>query len=545
MGREEEKTLVALIKPHGFFDGFKTAFIFWDGVWPLSYQKKISYGRLWKNSSKFGAFLNEQGVGAGDRVGLMLPNSPQFAVAYFGILKIGAVAVPMSLAYEKGREKEQILKILQNSGVKLIIAWEKYHGIISQLKDSADIKKIIVTGPEDALPFWKAKIYNFKLRRKGEWVKFPKDDGFTVKFSMHKKAGIATKMELFNKPDDLAVILYTSGTTGDSKGAMFTHEALISNAKSCRKLVEGLGMREGEEVFLAAAPYFHIMGIAAMLHTPLLMRAKIILVLNPKDIKSILNAVKFCKATGFVGPPAFYKAMAGLFVKEKNDFSSLKVCISGASKLEDSIRKKFESFWGGKILEGFGMTEAGVTHCQRAPGEGIGYVLDGIEEKLYDADENQMGELCVRGKNLMSGYRNNPEKTREMIDGEGWLHTGDMAKAGKDGSLLLLGRIDDDFIKMKDGEKIPLGVSERILLSHPQVVSSAVIAKPDGNGKFLLKGFVVLRDPEMACNDLIKSQFFKMLEELPANQRPDEIQCIEELPTSPMGKVLKKILRRL
>lgn len=535
------ETLLSLIKPRGFLEDRKTAFLFWDGAKPLWYQGKLSYRDLWKKSRQFAVFLKKLNVLAGERVGLILPNSPQFLIAYFGILRMGGVAVPISSLYER----EQLINVLKDADIRVVVAWDKFYGELDQIKNETNLKKVIVTGPGDALPSLKAKLYNRGLRKKGLEIKMPENSDFAVKFSEFAAMKFTENNMIAHKPSDLAVLLYTSSTTGDPKGIALSHEALFSNAYSCRQLVLDLGMKDGEEVFLAAAPYFHIMGLAAMLHTPLLMRAKTVLIPDPKNFSKMLSAIEYTKATGFVGVPGFYKMMTGILAKHEHDLSSLKVCLSGASRLEEGVKKKFESFCGGKILIGYGMSECGVTHCQRISGavDEIGVPLEGVEHKIADPDESGVGELCVRGKNVMDCYWNKFTKTVEAFDSFGWLHTGDMARINANNSVTLLGRLDYDFVKGKDGEKIPLGEAEKILLSHPHVIESAVAAVPKENGKFLIKGFVVLRDPETVCGEIFKKQLFELLNKLPANQIPHEIHCLKEIPKSPMGKVLKKVLR--
>ena len=539
-----EGTVLSLLEPRGFLEDKRTAFLFWDGEKPLCYQGKLSYGNLGKKSLRFASFLRELGVVAGERVGIMLPNSPQFIIAYFGILQMGGIAVPISPLYER----EQLLRVLQDAGIRVIIAWDKFYGEILQLKNEASLKKVVITDPSDALPYLKSKLYNFKSRTSSIMDKFPANGEFVVNFSKFLGMKPLNRDATGLQSTDVAVLLYTSGTTGDPKGIALTHDALISNAHSCKKLVLELGMKDNKEVFLAAAPYFHIMGLAAMLHTPLLMRAKTVLIPDPKNFQKLLNAIEYTRSTGFVGIPGFYKMMAGVLTKHKYDISSLKVCLSGAAKLGANVKKKFESYWGrGAILVGFGMSECGVTHCQRTPSgtDDIGFALEGVEHKLHDQDENGVGELCVRGRNVMKVYWNKFAKTCETIDIEGWLHTGDMARIDDRNLVTLLGRVDDDFVKGKDGEKIPLGEAEKILLSHPQAVESAVVALPREKGKFVIKGFVVLRDKETVCGDIIKKQLFELLAGLPANQHPDEIHFINEIPKNQMGKVLKRKLRQM
>ena len=547
----QKGTLLDLIEPRGLWEDRKTAFVFWDGEAMPNYLRTLSYASLRSKAEKFASALLEIGVRPGDRLAIMLPNMLQFPVVCFGAWIVGAIAVPINPLYAK--TPNEILKILKDSGAKVIVALDRFYPAIKSVENETELQHIILTTPADSLPFLKKLIYWAKVWWKGEYFYYPDREKPNVKsYANLLFDGRRRKLKPVARPNDLALILYTSGTTGDPKGVMHAHESLLANAYACKKLVLELGLEEGKEVFLAAAPHFHIMGIAAMFNTALLMRAKVILFpINPNDpnaYKKMLKAIQYTRATGFVGVPGWFNAMAGLLSRKDNsyDISSLELCISGTAPLDHAVKSQFESLSGKEIKEGFGLTEAGITHCQRTGDEvgSVGAPLDGIEQKIIDIDEDGVGELCVRSPGNMRGYWNLPEKTREVLDSENWLRTGDLTQIDNCGNAIILGRADIDFVKGTRGEKIPLGPLENLLMTHSQVMETAAIGSPaDTKRGYKISALVVLRDKKMSCGEMIKEQLFKLCEALPRAQKPDEIDCIEKIPRSPMGKVLKKDLR--
>lgn len=539
------ETLLDLIEPRGFFEDRKTAFLFWDGTKPFWITKKLPYWLLWTQSRTFASALAEIGVKKGERVGIYLPNVIQFPISYFGVLRVGGIAVPMSTLCTE----EQLAGVIRDAGMDTIVVFDSLYPKLAKVAKEAGVKKVIFTSLYETLPWLKAAIKMRRDKKRGSYIEVPTNRDFSV-FSFEKMLRYGNRRVPNAEvcADDLALLLYTSGTTGEPKGVMHTHSSLLANAHACRKLILELGMQEGEEVFLAAAPYFHIMGIAAMLNTALLMRAKVVLIPKPSDFKTTLEAIWWTRASGFVGMPALFGGLSVELAKTKTkaDISSLKLCLSGASRMDLETKSNFESFWGGKILEGYGLTETGVVSCQRnGKIDGASTPLEGVACKLMDVDENGVGELLVKSAGTFSGYWQKPEKTGEVLDKDGWFHTGDLAKAHGAGGLVVLGRASEDFVKGTRGEKVPLDPIEKILMTHPQVVDAAVVGEVDPNAKrgYIIKAFVVPRDQKTVCGEIIKSQLAELLKELSLAQRPDEVKCIGAVPRNAMGKVLKKQLK--
>src|SRR3989344_1470656 len=479
-------TLLELLEPRGFWEDRKTAFVFWDGEklplekLPMSKQLarlpehcqekirqlpyfnlgKLSYKDLRDKSSAFAYALKEKiGARGGERVGIMIPNMLQFPIVYFGILKMGAIAVPLSPLHTK----EQLFTILNDADIRTIITVDLFLDKFNSIKKKTPVKNIITSNIFDSLTLIKT-IYA---------------GGKPSQFSLLLAESAGKEVDVKIKPSDIALLLYTSGTTGDPKGAIHTHESLFANARACRDLVKELGLEDGKEIFLATAPYFHITGLATMLHTPLCARAKTILVAKPLDFKTMLAAIAHTRATAFVGFPKQYEGMGITLAKNPGayDISSLKVCISGSSRLDEKNRKDFESVWGHKIREGYGLTEGGITHCQRTGEEAgtVGKQLNGVTQLIFDPDENLIGELRIRSSYSMKGYWNKPKETSEVLTTDDWLCTGDLAKTDAEGNMSIVGRVSEDMMKGPNDEKIYFEEIEKVLLANPFIKEAAVV----------------------------------------------------------------------
>jgi len=491
-------TLLSLLEPKGRFRNLKTALLFWDGYkpyWRLT-TKSISYRQLRKLVYSFSYALHALGIVPGERVVLMLPNMPQFVIAYFGALAAGCRVVPIN----PGFKQPEVLKVLIDSGARTIVALDRFYPLISKIKEESKLKHIILTTPQEALPFLKAVAYPHIAKKKGKWVDFPRGDACVKSFAKLLQKASKSSFSAFVRSGDIAVLLYTSGTTGEPRGVVHTHKALLCNALMCRQLLPQIGMSKNfekeQEVFLAALPYFHILGLSTMLHAPLLIGAKITMIPDPRTTGALLAAIRHTKATAFVGIPGLYDALTKILSKSKGTYyiSSLKICISGSSKLSEDTKEKFESIWGKRILVGFGMSESGVTHCQRSEDEkedSVGYPLTGVRQKILNPSEDGIGELLIKGKSIMLGYWGLAKKAG-IVDGNGWLHTGDLARIDENGCVFLAGRIKE-MIKGSNGENVYPAEVEGVLMNHSFIKEAAVIGVPHPKYGQTIKAYVVLK----------------------------------------------------
>ncbi len=514
----------------------------WDGHFPLGLQRKLSRKKLRQLSYDFASALIDLDIKFGENVALLLPNFPEFAVAYFGILRSGCVATPINIKLSDF----EIETILRDFGVKYAVVLDKFYPLLSKIDT---LKNIMVLRATDALPA--VKSFGYRLKTQGaNRVDTPENDKRVYDFFNFLKKGqnSFSGSRLTGRRKDDALMLFTSGTTGSPKGVIHTHESLLENTYACKKLFSELtGCENNEkEVFLAAAPYFHIMGLSTMLHLPLLIGSKILTAFpfpGENFGKKLVSAVSHARASVFVGAPKFYEMMLANY-KEGLNVSFLKICISGSVEMPDELRAKFKKTFGVEILEGYGMTEAGITHCQKEEFNfdgSVGVPFNGVEHKILEPDSDRIGEVLVRSKGLMKSCIGG-QVDEVFIDSEGWLHTGDLGEIAKNEELFLTGR-KKDLIKIS-GEGIHPAQIEQVLRSCYLVKEVAVVGKKI-EGRETIVAHVVLKDfLDAKPKDEIKEELLSLCKsKLSTIKIPKEINFISELPKNIFGKVLRKDLR--
>jgi long-chain acyl-CoA synthetase len=454
-------------------------------------------------TAKAAALLRDRDVKPGDRVGLMLPNVPAFVVIYYGILRAGAIVVPMNVLLKR----REVGYYLEDSGARLLLAFD-------EIREEAE------AGAAEA------NAQAMVLQRGGlpKWLQ-PYD---------------AEPAVAETAPDDTAVILYTSGTTGQPKGAELTHANLDGNAEVvCRTLTQ-LGP---DDVVLGALPLFHSFGQTAAMNASL--RAGACLALLPRfDPEQALQMMDSLRVTIFLGVPTMYAAMLNLPGRGRYDLRSLRTCVSGGQSLPVELLRGFEEAFGCKILEGYGLSETSPVACQnrpdreRKPGS-IGIPIQGVEMKVVDESgeevpDGEVGEILIRGPNVMKGYWRRPEATEETIC-DGWLHSGDLGRRDDDGYFYIVDRKKELIIR--GGYNVYPREVEEVLYEHPDVVEAAVVGVPDEQMGEEVGAAVVLRpEAQASAEDLrqhVKSQ-------LAAYKYPREVWFLDELPKGPTGKILKR-----
>lgn len=537
-------TLLELLEPRGFFEDWKSAFVFWDGKKPYYHLGKLSYRGLRKKAKRFAsALINELDLVPGERLAIMLPNMLQFPVVYFGAMLAGVIPVPINPKYNE--TTNEILKILKDSGAEAIVTLDRWLPALEAIKKEVKLRHIIVTTPADTLPLLKKIYYRLKTRSS--------KNGY-ISFAKLTSVRMRGKVSLPNiHPDDLALILYTSGTTGDPKGVMMSHRALLENAKACREYLLRMGLKDGEEIFLAAVPYFHILGIAALLHTALAVRAKTVLVPDPLGFKQIMKAITFTKSTAFAGMPGHYEIMGKALSLniERYDLYSIKLWISGGAKLHRVHREGFERLVGKKIRNGYGMSELGIVSCQLwndDEEDSVGELFENVMPIILNPNEEGVGELVIESPAAMIGYWLAPEATNQVMSGK-LLYTGDFAKFSNRGRSvrIILGSRKKYLIKTRTGEGIdPLEI-EKILMVHPDVLEAAVVGVEDErHGEKIIACVVLRRHPITACGKIFQESIKEHCKQFLAGFKiPAEIICVKELPKNATGKVLYEKLKEL
>ena len=504
----------------------------------IYFGKRISYRELDEMVDRFAAALQDLGVKKGDRVGIQLPNIPQFVIAFYGALRAGAICVTCSPLY-KARELEHQLN---DAGAETLVVMDTLYPIVQEIRERSKLRNVIATSPRDYLP----PLLRTLSPLKG--VKSYKCPGAIDFLSIMKHE--PNPKPVLVKPDELALLQYTGGTTGVPKGAMITHRNLIVNAAQCE--VE-LPMRRGIDVNVTALPLFHIFGMTCAMNAPVLTGTTMLMIPDPRDPKGILNTISKYKATTFCSVPTMYIALINTPDIKKYDLSTVRACMSGAAPLPVEIQKKFEQLTGGRLVEGYGLTESSpVSHVnplddpkKNRPGS-IGIPVPDTEAKIVDLETgtkdlkpNEVGELVINGPQVMQGYWNQPDETKNTLRG-GWLYTGDIAKMDEDGYFYIVDR-KKDMIDVSGLKVWPREVEE-VLYEHPAVNEAAVVGVADAYRGETVKAYVTLKpgyQGKVTEEDIIK--FCK--DKIATYKAPRLVEFRDSLPKTLVGKILRRTLK--
>ncbi|MBS4021912.1 MAG: long-chain fatty acid--CoA ligase [Dethiobacter sp.] len=502
----------------------------------------ITYPRLAELANSFAAALAGMGVKKGDRVAIHLPNCPQFLIAYFGTLKLGAIIVPCNPLYV---EREMVSQ-LNNSGAEVIITLSRFYPLIAKIRTNTKLRHIIVTNIKEFFPGKLKVLFTlFKEKKDGHRVEVSKDGATHLLPDLLKKySGGKAPAVTIDPAEDLAVFMYTGGTTGVPKGAMLTHRNLLGNA--CQTKTWFTQMREGKEVILTVLPLFHSYAMTTCLNLGIMTGATLIL-LPQFILKDVLDTIQSQKPTLFPGVPTMYVAINNYPEINKYDLTSISACISGAAGLPLEVQIKFEELSGGKLVEGYGLSEASpVTHAnpiagKRKPGS-IGLPFPSTLAKVVSLEDEsdlpvgEVGELAVKGPQVMKGYWQNDEETAQMLRGE-WLFTGDMAKMDEDGYFYIVDRKKDMIIA--GGYNIYPREVEEVLYTHPKVQEVVVASVPDAHRGETVKAYCVLKEGEEATPEEI-IEFCK--DKMAKYKLPTQVEFRTVLPKSMIGKILRRVL---
>lgn len=500
----------------------------------------LSYRALRDAVNHFANALAQMGVKKGDRVAIYLPNSPQFAIAYYGALKAGAVIAPVNPIYTP-RELEFIL---QDSGAETIVALSQFYPKLQEVRAKTKLKRVIVANIKEYFPPFLKMLFTLAMEKKeGHRVDLAAGD---VWFQDVLKNAGAVPPKVDVQSNDDAVLLYTGGTTGLPKAAQLTHSNLLANAVQLRAWIPWA--KEGNEGFLTALPLFHSYAMTTCLNEAMLLAGTLILIPNPRDLVHVLKAIDRHKPSFFPGVPTLYTAVNNNPEVVKYNLRSIKACVSGAAGLPVEVAKKFGEITGGRLVEGYGLSEASpVVTANPIYGENrigtIGLPMPDTDVKLMDIEGGtkevpigEPGELCVQGPQVMKGYWNKPEETAKTIR-DGWLHTGDVAVMDADGYFRIVDRLKEMIIS--GGYNIYPREIEEVLYQHPAVLEAAAIGVADSYRGESAKAFVVLKTGQKATADELIA-FCK--QNLAPYKVPRAIEFREALPKTMIGKILRREL---
>ncbi len=513
-----------------------------DATATIFFNKKRTYKSISDDAWRFANGLRKLGVKKGDRVAVMLPNTPQFIVAFYGALRAGATVVPCNPLYTAPELRHQ----LADSGAQTLVVLSRLYPVAKAGREGTNVKNVIVTNIKEEMPLVLRTLFTLaKEKKDGHRQPFKGDPG-----ALAFRDVLDASAEPFDagvKKDDIALLQYTGGTTGVSKGAMLSHRALVANTLQCRAWFVGTKDTEGRT--MAVMPFFHVYGLTVVMS--LAIQAAGAMVLEPQfELKRVLEDVAKHKPSTFSGAPRIYNAIINSPLATEYDLRSIDACISGSAPLMVETHRKFVELTGANLVEGYGLTEAApVTHCNPLYGKGkqkigtIGIPYPDVECKIVDSEtgEREMtvgepGELILRGPQLMDGYYNRPDETALTIR-NGWLYTGDIATVDSDGYYSIVDR-KKEMIIVSGFNVYPREVEEA-LASHPAVMDSAAIGKPHPIKGEEVKAFVVLKPGQTATPEELIAHTRSQLAPFKV---PREIEFRESLPKTLIGKTLRRQL---
>ncbi|MFB9325831.1 long-chain fatty acid--CoA ligase [Paenibacillus aurantiacus] len=509
--------------------------------------KRTTYAKLYADARRFAAGLQAAGVVKGDRVAIMLPNCPQAVAGYFGALLAGAIVVMTNPLYVE----RELVHQLRDSGATAILTLDLLYPRLAAARGAdpargplPGLTRVIVATMQEALPFPKNLL--FPLTQRGtKRAPIPYGSLGVIAYARFLAASAEDpKPVATDAARDVALLQYTGGTTGLPKGVMLTHRNLIANALQTSAWC--YRMRDGKERFLAALPLFHVFGLTVLMNQAVL-RGGLLILLPRFEPTAVLKAIHKNRATLFPGAPTMYIAIMNAAKLHKYDLSSIEACVSGAAALPLDVQQQFEAITGGKLTEGYGMTESSpVTHANPLWGKrktgSIGVPLPNTEARLVDPETGEdqpsgaVGELLVRGPQVMLGYWNNPEATAAALQ-DGWLHTGDLAVMDEEGYFAIVGRQKDVIIA--GGFNIYPREIEEVLHEHPAIREAAVIGVQDPYRGESVKAFVVtVQGASVTAEELNRW----CRERLASFKVPHQYEFRTSLPMSMIGKVLHRKL---
>jgi len=507
---------------------------------------KLSYRELEDKVNRLATAMAGMGVKKGDRVAIQIPNSPGTVIAFLAIVRIGAIVVNTNPIYTSREMNHQF----NDSGAKAIVIWNNLYPKLQEIQKETGIEKVIVYYLNDFMNPVYSYLLKSSMEKSGDWVDVPEgDDVYWMKTLIANNPPNPPQVAI--DANDVALFQYTGGTTGTPKAAMLSHRNLIANVLQIDGWVPD--MAHGKEVFMGAIPFFHVFGMTVSMLESLYVGGKLVLMPDPRDIEMLMKLIQEEGVSLFPGVPTLYIAIINHKHVTNYDLKSVKVCISGGAPMPVEVQRQFEKITGGSLREGYGLTETSpVTHSNPIYGKSkagsIGLPFPDVEARIVslDPDENgvfktlgvgEEGELAIRAPQVMVGYWNRPEETKNVKDEEGWLYTGDIAKMDEDGYFYIVDRKKDLIIA--SGYNIVPREVEEVLFEHPKVQEAIVAGVPHATRGETVKAYVVLKPGETATEHEI-IVFCK--ERLAPYKVPKMVEFRTELPKSMVGKFLRRVL---
>ncbi len=500
----------------------------------------LTYRELDALANRFAHALRDLGIAKGDRVALLLPNCPQFVICYYGALKAGAVVVATNPLYVEREVESQF----NDAGIRLAVVFSRRYPLVNAVRANVpSLEKVVVTNIKDYFPPLLKLLYTIARERKEGDRQEVRAGDLDLQSMLRFAPDMRPVVDI--SPDDLALLQYTGGTTGTPKAAVGTHFNLVADTYQMKAWLEITGDQAAR--FLGVIPFFHAYGMIACMSAAIGTAST--LYLHPKfDIKDVLKTIQNEKIDYFPGVPTMYVAVNNSALTPNYNLRTVKACVSGAAPLPLEVKRKFEELTGGKLLEGYGLSEALVaTHANPLHGvnkEGsIGLPFPDVDCRIVNVADGvtempigQAGELCIKAPEVMKGYWNRPSETKAALQ-DGWLHTGDIAKVDEDGYFYIVDRKKDMIIS--GGYNVYPREVEEVLFTHPKIKEAAVAGIPDPKWGETVAAFVVLKDGEQAKADELRDY---CRERLAAYKVPTSFDFRQALPKTLVGKVLRRLL---
>ncbi len=511
----------------------------------------ISYKKMNELTDTLAGALADLGVKKGDRVGIFMPNTPQFVMAYYGVLKAGGVVVASNPLYTP----TEIAHQANDAGIEIMLVMSNFYKTVKEAQPNTKIKTVIVTNLKETLPALTRVLFTLAVEKKGGHRiegGLPQDDIWMKDLFAKYQPSDRPKLDI--GPDDSCLFQYSGGTTGVPKAAVSLHRNIVANSLQISRWMPGVDANG--EIVLMAIPLFHVYGMVAGMNFGLSTGSTLVMVPNPRDLKDVLENISKYRASIFPGVPTLYNAINNHpdVLAGKYDLSSIKACISGSAPLMRETKEKFEELTGGKVFEGYGLSEAPTaSHCNPMSGKNktgsIGMPLSDVDCKIISLDDEvtemkigEIGEIILNGPQVMHGYHNMPTETANALrerDGETWLYTGDIARMDEDGYFYIVDR-KKELIKPGGFQVWPREVEEAIS-AHPKVMEVGVAGIPDPYRGETVKAWIVLKEGETLTEDEIRD-FTR--EKLAKYKVPSHIEFRDELPKTTVGKILRRELVR-
>ncbi|MBD9477485.1 long-chain fatty acid--CoA ligase [Pseudoxanthomonas sp. PXM02] len=508
-----------------------------------NFGKTLTYGEIDKLSRQFAAYLlGELKLKKGDRVAIMMPNCLQYPIAIFGVLRAGLTVVNVNPMYTPRELKHQ----LTDSGASVLLVVDNFGKTAQEALAGTQVKQVVTTALGDLVGFPKGAIVNFVLKYVKKMVPDYDIPG-AVRFKDTLTLGqLHTLPEVDIDSGDIAFLQYTGGTTGVAKGAMLTHRNLVANMQQAGVWV-GTGLDYGNEVIITALPLYHIFALTANCLVFMKLGGLNHLITNPRDMPGFVKELKATRFTAITGVNTLFNGLLNTPGFDEVDFSNLKMTLGGGMAVQRAVAEKWKKVTGVTLVEAYGLTETSPAACinpmnLQAYNGAIGLPVPSTDACLKDDDGNvvplgEVGELCIKGPQVMKGYWQRPEETANVMDADGWLHTGDMAKMDENGFFYIVDRKKD--MILVSGFNVYPNEVEDVIAGLDGVLEVAAIGVPDDKSGEAVKVFIVKKDPSLTAEQV--KAFCR--DNLTGYKQPRHIEFRTELPKTNVGKILRKELR--